>query len=425
MSWSDDECGYFSPEYFFEADEEDGFISFDDFLEKCTDDNGRKTKYLFPKDTRISKDFKSLKLGKKFRYLLSNETFNCFSELTSLSFATYNKTWKTGMLPETLTSLSFAKGFNKCICRGMIPPNLRTLCLGNDFNKLLENWSGVFPKSLTYISFGDSFNRPLKRGMLPPNIQGIYLGKSFNEDVEPGALPESLKNIVFGNSFNVSLEVGVFHHLISSVDFGDSFNQQIKPGTFVCIEEKVNTENKSARFQGVASIKFGKAFNNFGIPFINGVFPDSVTKLEFGQDFNQVISKGVLPRYLKELYFGNYSNGSTFDQPFDVGVLPSFLISLFFTKYRHRLKAGVLPDSLIYLKFSERFDVRLIDDNALPKKLKIFWSGNDCYDNNDQLVTQMCRFVRREHWGTVYDLIRPKYMNGRPITGAEVDQFLY
>jgi hypothetical protein len=92
------------------------------------------------------------------------------------------------------------------------PPNLQTLEYSNTFNKPIA--AGMLPHSLTHLTFGtsnqplthlnfrtfDPFNQPIVAGMLPPGLTYLALGYYFNRPVDN--LPDTLQELVFGFAFN-------------------------------------------------------------------------------------------------------------------------------------------------------------------------------------------------------------------------------
>ncbi|EFA74701.1 hypothetical protein PPL_11670 [Heterostelium album PN500] len=104
---------------------------------------------------------------------------------------------------------------------------------------------------------------------------------------------------------------------------------------------------------------------NLNTPFHNTSV--NVTEINFGNEFNQILSIGVLPESLKSLVFGN-----KFNQILSVGVLPESLQSLVFGYEFNQILSvvGVLPESLESLEFGNEFNQILSVVDVLPESLK-------------------------------------------------------
>lgn len=78
----------------------------------------------------------------------------------------------------------------------------------------------------------------------------------------------------------------------------------------------------------------------------------NLTNFVFGEDFNQPIEQGVLPKNLEKLIFGRY-----FNQPIKKGILPCSLIKLTLGCYFDQsMEEDVLPMSLTNLIFGYKTD---------------------------------------------------------------------
>jgi hypothetical protein len=114
----------------------------------------------------------------------------------SLSFGGANHRLVEGVLPSSLTSLTFAKYFNQQLVKGVLPSSLTQLRLGWKFNQPLV--VGVFPPSLTHLTFDNDFNQQLVEGVLPASLTHLTLGEKFNQQLVGGVLPSSLTHLNFG-----------------------------------------------------------------------------------------------------------------------------------------------------------------------------------------------------------------------------------
>ena len=69
--------------------------------------------------------------------------------------------------------------------------------------------AGLLPASLTELTFGSEFNQPLAAVVLPANLTQLTFGKFFNQPLAAGVLPASLTQLTFGMYFNQPLAAGV------------------------------------------------------------------------------------------------------------------------------------------------------------------------------------------------------------------------
>ncbi|EFA77544.1 hypothetical protein PPL_12147 [Heterostelium album PN500] len=163
---------------------------------------------------------------------------------------------------------------------------------------------------------------------------------------------------------------------VTEINFGNEFNQILSIGVLP---------------ESLESLVFGYEFNQI---LSVGVLPESLKSLKFGDEFNQILSVGVLPESLKSLVFGNRFNqilsvgvlpdsleslvfGDEFNQILSVvGVLPESLESLVFgSKFNQKLSVGVLPKSLESLEFGDEFN-QILSVGVLPESLKSLVFGN-------------------------------------------------
>ncbi|EFA77461.1 FNIP repeat-containing protein [Heterostelium album PN500] len=142
---------------------------------------------------------------------------------------------------------------------------------------------------------------------------------------------------------------------VTEINFGNDFNQILSVGVLP---------------KSLKSLVFGYSFNQ--ILSVVGVLPESLESLEFRDEFNQILSVGVLPESLESLVFGD-----RFNQILSVGVLPESLESLVFgDRFNQKLSiVGVLPESLESLVFGNRFN-QILSVGVLPKSLELLSFGN-------------------------------------------------
>jgi len=141
--------------------------------------------------------------------------------------------------------------------------------------------------------------------------------------------------------------INEYYHSITRLYFGDTFNQEI---------------NIDVLPNSLENLIFGKEFNQ---EIMANVLPSSLTFLIFGDNFNKEIKTNVLPSSLTYLIFGK-----EFNQEINIDVLPSKLTALKFGKmFNREININVLPSSLTHLIFGDHFNQEL-NNNVLPSSLK-------------------------------------------------------
>ncbi len=90
--------------------------------------------------------------------------------------------------------------------KGVLPPTLTSLTFGDSFNRALG--LGVLPSTLINLTFGACFNNALKLGVLPPRLIALTFGCYFDQIILVGVLPLTLAHLTFGNQFNQIIDVG-------------------------------------------------------------------------------------------------------------------------------------------------------------------------------------------------------------------------
>jgi len=130
-----------------------------------------------------------------------------------------------GVLPASLTHLTFGDEFNHPIGVGVLPASLTHLTFGDEFNHPIDE--GVLPASLTHLTFGEKFNQPIGVGVLPPSLTHLTFGKKFNQKIERDVLPPSLTHLTFGERFNHPIDEDVLPAWLTHLEFGKQFKHPI------------------------------------------------------------------------------------------------------------------------------------------------------------------------------------------------------
>jgi hypothetical protein len=143
----------------------------------------------------------------------------------------FNQSLEVGVLPASLTHLTFGVNFNQSMGKDVLPGGLTHLTFGCCFTKSLE--VGVLPASLTHLTFGVNFNQSMGKDVLPVGLTHLTFGCCFTKSLEVGVLPASLTHLTFGANFTHSLARGVLPasltHLICRRGC------ELPPGTAMCV----------------------------------------------------------------------------------------------------------------------------------------------------------------------------------------------
>jgi hypothetical protein len=263
--------------------------------------------------------------------------------LTELNFSSnykYNQPIKDGVLPTSLTKLSFGI-FDRSIGINTLPTNLKELCFGDNFNRSLN----ILPPTLEKLTFDNSFNQPLPRNLLPTTLKKLSLGYRYNQPLLEGVLPESLIKLDLGYMFDQSLNINDKNEYMngSISDASESMNGSVLPSS-------------------LKKLKISSHYNHD----LDDIILSSLEKLTFGEDYYETITDVTLPPNLKTLILSNQ-----FDEKLKVGFLPSSLTKLNLGHaFDQELNEGVLPESLIELTLGMSYRHK-IRKYVLPRNLQV------------------------------------------------------
>ncbi|KAN0015861.1 hypothetical protein ACTFIU_005808 [Dictyostelium citrinum] len=264
------------------------------------------------------------------------------NSVKSLSISSCEINIKVGSLPDSIENLKIGN-CKRVITKSFLPKKLKSLDItfsggGSGDCRNIEYSS--LPNTLTelkyHIDFRDHSNLLISNNELPllfpSTLLKLHLGRVNEEPclfINKLSLLSSLKILIFDkeSKFNEKIEVGQLPYGLEEISFGGSFNQILLPG----------------------------------------VLPSSSLKVvTFGKEFNQQLSIGSIPRGVEIL---NFSNDSKFNRSIDtIGILPSTLLHLKFGEHFQSpiTKLNVLPPSLKTLQFSKSFNKNLISKELIP-----------------------------------------------------------
>ncbi|GAM20982.1 hypothetical protein SAMD00019534_041570, partial [Acytostelium subglobosum LB1] len=262
-----------------------------------------------------------------------------------------------GVLPTMLESLSVYQ-CDSPIMPGVLPPSL-TLAVFFDYNQPLQH--GSLPDSLTELLFILNFNQELLPGVLPTSLLLLNLGARFAKPLHRGVLPPNLKTLIIEEDylFKQRIDVGVLPQTLKLLKLGDGnlmLGERVGPhsaGNVVYLDKVIAPMSLPS---GITGLTLGGGFNN--VLTSNDHLPDTLTELTLGRHFNYPI-KTVLPQSITKIKFGDM-----FNQTISPNTLPSSLISV---NFGHNFNLVItLPDTLRELTIGGCYDKPL----NLPPNLR-------------------------------------------------------
>ena len=131
----------------------------------------------------------------------------------------FNQPIKVGVLPQSLTHLTFSVKFNQEIDANVLPRNLSYLTFGSNFNKPIR--SNVLPQTLTHLMFGNCFNQQIEENLLPQSLTNLVFSSEFNKPIRINVLPQNLTHLVFGNKFNHKIRQNVIPQSLKYLIFSN------------------------------------------------------------------------------------------------------------------------------------------------------------------------------------------------------------
>eukprot|EP00438_Fugacium_kawagutii_P005028 Skav210057 [mRNA] locus=scaffold1016:384371:394080:+ [translate_table: standard] len=340
----------------------------------------------------------------------------------------------SGMLPESLESMTFGDDFNQSL-QGMFPKQgLKDLTFGVEFNQSLngvdlpqtlrslvfgdrfnQDLSAVdLPKSLEHLAFGYRFNHSLSSLQLPQKLRTLIFNHDFDQSLADVHLPESLQTLVFGAKFNQSLDDVKLPRSLQSLRFGDRFNRSMDavkfPGNLHELifgryfNQCLDGLTFPARLRHLAKFPEDLEVLDLGHNFIDEPkiesvpvnWPRGLRSLTVGMEFNHSLQHLNLPASLESLTLGDL-----FNQKLEHGNLPAGLRSLIFGySFNQVLKTVDLPNSLRVLTFGAEFNQSL-QGVTFPAHLQHLTFGDDF--NQSLLGVSFPKQLQRLIFGTLFN----------------------
>ncbi|GAM19678.1 hypothetical protein SAMD00019534_028530, partial [Acytostelium subglobosum LB1] len=213
-----------------------------------------------------------------------------------------------------------------------------------------------WPSSINTLKINSK--KPMTQGYLPSSLTKLVIGE-YDHELQPGSLPPSITELKAKN-FRHKLKPGVLPPSLTTLTLGSPpymIRPHILPSSLITL-----------------TIKSIDGFRNSS-PFALGSLPDSLQTLILSDEFNQnLVSKDILPVSLTALHFGDQ-----YYYPLPPGVLPSTLLILKFSKeseFYHSLDPGSLPNSLHTLRLGSGFNDPLVPGSLPDSITKLTFGAN-------------------------------------------------
>ncbi|KAN0033493.1 hypothetical protein ACTA71_007180 [Dictyostelium dimigraforme] len=260
-----------------------------------------------------------------------------------------------GILPSSITSITFGFSFDQKIPMHFLPDNLQTLIFIGQYNQILEE--DVLPSTITSIQFGYSFNQSLNGNWLPRNIKALKFGEEFSQPVEDinNFLPKSLTSLILPFKYNSSpVDFKMDGSLLEVASTTTTTTTTSSSSNNQNLEYLFKSKNNILTTDSIPNYITKLQFDNFFDQIIKpNLIPNSVISIKFGTIFNSSIETNSLPSNLNSIIFG----GNCFNQKFDFSDLEK-LETIIFKHYGFNipLETCKLPPNLTSLAFDRCFN---------------------------------------------------------------------
>ena len=244
-------------------------------------------------------EYQGIKLPNTVKMIVFHGNFNAVYDPTyvhtgelvpnsveSISFGErFNDTIK-GLIPNSVTSINFGYYFNRPI-KDAIHNLVKYIVFGNNFDQPIDD---AISESIECLEFGFSFNQPLKK-KLPKSLKYLIFGGLFNQSIE-GILPESLEYLVLGRSFCQKIDLAILKN-IKSLAVGIAFGKFIAGKLPKTITKLALTEGAKLSIGSIPHSVIDLTIDT-RCDSIEGIIPDSVKYLRFGDGYYSVVRNTTL-----------------------------------------------------------------------------------------------------------------------------------
>ncbi|KAM9997081.1 hypothetical protein ACTFIZ_001986 [Dictyostelium cf. discoideum] len=193
-------------------------------------------------------------------------------------------------------------------------------------------------KELTNLEFNENFDKIILPNSLPNTIKSIKFNKNFKKPIQVDVLPKSLEYLSFYTFYNViPMTINIFPNSLTTLKFDKG--------------EKVITS-------------YNSSFGGFNFNLTQGILPNSLTKLNFANNFNTKFNLKSLPNSIKFLKLPGYN------EPLDDNVLPDNLIELEMGSFNRDFNENTFTNcKQINKLILNKFNQKISGTNSLPNSL--------------------------------------------------------
>ncbi|KAF2070051.1 hypothetical protein CYY_008633 [Polysphondylium violaceum] len=219
------------------------------------------------------------------------------------------------------------KYIDSVLLHNEIPQNIKFLGLYMD---TIPESEFTIPSSVTSMEVINSY---VGGSFFPPNVKSLKYGfsKPGNLNCLPlGQLSQTLTRLELIN-IKGTIKPHYLPHSLTHLHMGNTYKTQLEPNVLP---------------PNLTFLHMGGYDKEIGIDLI----PSTVTRLEFGWEFDSYLPPGSLPSSLVTLIFNDRTvmAPAKFNQPLDQGLLPSTLKTLRLgSQFDQELNENVLPNSII------------------------------------------------------------------------------
>ncbi|KAM9955359.1 hypothetical protein ACTFIW_003009 [Dictyostelium discoideum] len=211
-----------------------------------------------------------------------------------------------------------------------------------DFNFTIKNQNILSNfKELIKLKFKKDFNKKLKVNSIPNTIKIIIFNKSYKQPIDLGILPTSLEYLSFHSFYNNS---------------NFTITRNLLPNSITTLIFDNDEHNGYDAFR-----------NDMGYFIdlnIEGILPNSLTKLNLPNNFNTKLTVKSLPNSITSLKFGLYN------EPLEDNVLPDNLIELTMVCFNRDFNENTFTNcKQINKLILYNFNQKISGINLLPKSL--------------------------------------------------------
>jgi hypothetical protein len=191
------------------------------------------------------------------------------------------------------------------------------------------------------------------------HAETLYICGSWNLTFCKHQMPKNIKNIIFENEYlSYEYSVNGFSNALQDNDF---------PKKLEILRFKGQHSFNNTLYEGIFpnTLRVLELPSGFNQPLCNGVLPEGLEELKFGNNWNQTMSRDIFPSTLKKLWIGKRNT-----QRFVPHMFPENLEYLSCeNRFIQSFERDVFPSSLQEIVFHKRIE-RPFEPNVLPMNLK-------------------------------------------------------